>query len=90
MKSLIKTNDYASLGEAEGLRVVYDETTDLVWIDTPIQSLYEFVDLGLPSGLKWATTNVGAEKPEDFGLYFAWGETEGYTRNYFRKRFLLG
>ena len=90
MKSLIKTEDYDSLASAEGLRVVYDKTTDLVWIDTPIQSLYEFVDLGLPSGLKWASCNVGAEKPEDFGLYFAWGETEGYTRNYFRKRFLLG
>lgn len=78
MKSLIKTEDYDSLASAEGLRVVYDKTTDLVWIDTPIQSLYEFVDLGLPSGLKWASCNVGAEKPEDFGLYFAWGETEGY------------
>lgn len=43
------------------------------------ESLYEFVDLGLPSGTLWATTNVGAEKPEDFGLYFAWGETQGYT-----------
>ena len=42
-------------------------------------SKYEFVDLGLPSGLKWATCNVGATKPEDFGLYFAWGETQGYT-----------
>lgn len=41
-------------------------------------SKYEFVDLGLPSGTKWATTNVGATKPEEFGLYFAWGETEGY------------
>jgi hypothetical protein len=41
-------------------------------------SIYEWVDLGLPSGLLWASTNVGAEKPEDFGLYFAWGETEGY------------
>ena len=41
-------------------------------------STYEWVDLGLPSGLLWASTNVGAEKPEDFGLYFAWGETEGY------------
>ena len=41
--------------------------------------LYEWVDLGLPSGLKWADKNVGAEKPEDFGLYFAWGETQGYT-----------
>lgn len=38
----------------------------------------EWIDLGLPSGLLWASTNVGAEKPEDFGLYFAWGETQGY------------
>ena len=37
------------------------------------------VDLGLPSGTKWANMNVGAEKPEDYGLYFAWGETRGYT-----------
>lgn len=37
------------------------------------------VDLGLPSGTLWATHNVGAEKPEDYGLYFAWGETTGYT-----------
>lgn len=43
-------------------------------------SIYEWVDLGLPSGLLWASTNVGAEKPEDFGLYFAWGETKGYTQ----------
>ena len=40
---------------------------------------YEYVDLGLPSGLKWATCNVGASNPEDYGLYFAWGETTGYT-----------
>lgn len=37
---------------------------------------YEYVDLGLPSGLKWATCNVGAEKQEDYGYYFAWGETK--------------
>ena len=37
---------------------------------------HEFVDLGLPSGLKWATMNVGATKPEEYGDYFAWGETE--------------
>ena len=36
----------------------------------------EWVDLGLPSGLKWATCNVGASSPEDYGDYFAWGETE--------------
>ena len=34
------------------------------------------VDLGLPSGLLWATCNVGAETPEDYGDYFAWGETQ--------------
>ena len=39
------------------------------------------VDLGLPSGTKWANMNVGASKPEDYGLYFAWGETTGYTSN---------
>ena len=36
---------------------------------------HEFVDLGLPSGIKWATCNIGANKPEEFGSYFAWGET---------------
>ena len=35
----------------------------------------EYVDLGLPSGTKWATCNVGASKPEEYGDYFAWGET---------------
>ena len=39
---------------------------------------HEFVDLGLPSGTLWATMNVGATSPEDYGDYFAWGETEGY------------
>ena len=37
---------------------------------------HEYVDLGLPSGLLWATCNVGANRPEDFGDYFAWGEIE--------------
>ena len=40
------------------------------------------IDLGLPSGTKWACCNVGAEKPEDDGGYYAWGETgekEEYT-----------
>ena len=37
---------------------------------------HEYVDLGLPSGTLWATCNIGADKPEDYGDYFAWGETE--------------
>lgn len=36
---------------------------------------HEWVDLGLPSGLKWAICNVGATSPEEYGDYFAWGET---------------
>ena len=43
------------------------------------ESLYEWVDLGVPSGLKWAEWIVGATKLEEYGLYFAWGETQGYT-----------
>ena len=39
---------------------------------------HEFVDLGLPSGTLWATCNVGASKPEEYGNYYAWGETKGY------------
>ena len=39
-------------------------------------STMEFVDLGLPSGLKWAKCNLGASKPSDYGDYYAWGETE--------------
>ena len=38
-----------------------------------------YVDLGLPSGTLWATCNVGASSPEEYGDYFAWGETTGYN-----------
>lgn len=40
---------------------------------------HEYVDLGLPSGTLWATMNVGAKSETDPGLYFAWGEIQGYT-----------
>ena len=36
---------------------------------------HAYIDLGLPSGLLWATCNVGADNPEEYGDYFAWGET---------------
>lgn len=35
---------------------------------------HEWVDLGLPSGIKWATCNIGANKPEDYGNYYEWSE----------------
>ena len=40
-----------------------------------------YVDLGLTSSTKWAKMNVGASSEKDAGLYFAWGETTGYTAN---------
>ena len=40
---------------------------------------HEYVDLGLPSGTLWATCNVGASKPEEYGDHFAWGETKPKT-----------
>ncbi len=39
----------------------------------------DYVDLGLPSGLKWATMNLGANAPEEAGLYFSWGNVEGHA-----------
>ena len=41
----------------------------------PGSELGDWVDLDLPSGLLWATRNVGATSPEEYGDYFAWGET---------------
>lgn len=48
-------------------------------MNTQVYNGYEYVDLGLTSGLKWAICNVGATSPEQPGMYFAWGETKGYT-----------
>lgn len=42
---------------------------------------YAYVDLGLPSGILWAYANIGANNPEDYGNYYAWGETE-YKETY--------
>ena len=50
---------------------------------------FEYVDLGLPSGTKWAKCNVGAKNETDFGLYFSWGETEGYDSIINTKQFSL-
>ena len=52
----------------------------------PSAPVPEAVDLGLPSGLKWASFNLGASKPEEYGDYYAWGETtpyyeEGYAQS---------
>ena len=45
-------------------------------------STMEYVDLGLPSGLKWAKCNLGASKPSESGDYYAWGETAPKAKYY--------
>lgn len=47
--------------------------------DTGTVNGHDWVDLGLPSGTKWATCNIGAVKPEDYGNYYAWCETTAKT-----------
>ena len=44
---------------------------------------HDYVDLGLPSGTKWATCNVGATKPEEYGNYYQWGEIEPGNNDYY-------
>mgnify|MGYP006976615051 CR=1 FL=1 len=69
----IKPENYPYVGYSpnEGLR--------LSMIPEENQIKYQMVDLGLPSGLKWADRNVGAENPWDNGLYFSWGNVDGHT-----------
>ena len=47
---------------------------------------HEYVDLGLPSGLLWATCNVGAKTPEAYGDYYAWGEVKS-KKKYMEKNY---
>ena len=50
-------------------------TVDLEDLNVEVSAqLHEYVDLGLPSGLKWATCNIGANTPEESGDYFTWEE----------------
>ena len=60
----------------QGFFVKVTETTTVYILNYADHSFHEYVDLGLPSGTLWATCNVGANTPEEYGDYFAWGETQ--------------
>lgn len=77
MKYLVKTNDISTLAKADYNRIVYDATTGIVYCKGI--NAYDYVDLGLPSNLKWAKCNIGANSEEEAGLYFQYGDTQGYT-----------
>lgn len=73
---------------ADGSGVTATCTVTVYWGDmSGTIGGHAYVDLGLPSGTMWATTNIGASSPEGYGNYYAWGETttkSTYTlSNYF-------
>ena len=80
----VPVNIYKVHNVADGTMIVstLGSETFSVWSGTKpqpqpvVDDEHEWVDLGLPSGTLWATCNVGASKPEEYGDYFAWGETE--------------
>jgi serine/threonine protein kinase len=87
---LINTDDKNSAGHKEPPSKSVTKQEETVLIGAPIPSSiqvsvertngfsngYEWIDLGLPSGRKWATCNIGANHPHDYGNMFAWGEIE--------------
>ena len=80
MKYLVQTNNITEEKDKDldyG-RVVLNKEDNSVYL-LGYGWKFKWVDLGLPSGTLWMDRNIGAEKPEDGGLFFAWGETQGYT-----------
>ena len=80
-------NIYQLLGKLEAEHAEIKSRLEFVATNTPDENGirangHDYVDLGVVVDGKpvyWATTNIGAELPADVGLYFAWGETQGYT-----------
>lgn len=61
-----------------GQECYYGEIKSFTTLTAPV--IYNYVDLGLPSGTLWAKCNVGADSPDEYGDYFAWGEIATKTR----------
>ena len=82
-ESLVTVSVSENIIKIHGLRAgsttisIKDKSQQSITIPVNIKDdIKEPIDLGLPSGTLWASCNVGAAKPEEFGGYFAWGETE--------------
>ena len=63
-------------GYGYGINLQNSDTVEQTFVVPALEDNHEYVDLGLPSGTLWATCNIGASAPEEYGDYFAWGETE--------------
>lgn len=75
---LVDDMTYASACDVDGDGYVTSADVTMIYdylLGIMPEVTHEWVDLELPSGTLWATTNVGADTPEEYGDYFAWGET---------------
>ena len=79
---------YGDLNQSGGTDTPTDESPDDVLFknDEAGTVLRDGVDLGLPSGKKWARWNIGANRESDYGNYYAWGDTQSRT-NYSRDEY---
>ena len=68
-KFICDSDDWTFVLNKEKNSIVLESKTEGTFTGEPI-------DLGLPSGIKWASCNVGATEPWECGGYYAWGETE--------------
>ena len=76
-KFLIEGDTMKLVGYDENGAPIIEKTSFSPYNTTPKE--ITAVDLGLPSGTLWADRNIGAKSPEDFGLYFSWGNVEGHA-----------
>ena len=76
MKYLVQTENITEETKMTDYnRVILDNTDGNVYV----KPQFNFVDLGLSSGTLWMDRNIGAKEITDYGLYFQWGDTQGYT-----------
>ena len=73
--SVSAMNAYAENSETDFMGLAYEENNPKMFLST-IANNHPYVEIG---DLKWATMNVGATSETDYGLYFQWGDTQGYT-----------
>ena len=90
MKVPFECSRYSFFGETyssgtlfvpQGTKALYEKTAGWSRFQNIVEDdndcpVAEAIDLGLPSGTKWASWNIGASAPEEYGGYYAWGETE--------------
>ena len=74
---VVETTDGNSVTfPTEFIKRIYFRESNVSYKECPDDNHPHMIDLGLPSGTLWACCNVGASKPEDYGNYYAWGETQ--------------